>query len=176
MYIKDNAIKIFKFSLLNIKLYVFIIFCLFFIFTINDIKNLENIKSHLYGFIVSKDGILTDNYYQKLGNYSEPLPQGAYIMLRKIGKEIIINQDFYGSYGIYIYENKDENYFALSNSFLLLQKYLFGKQNFTFNKDYAFNFIAMALLSYSIDETLINEIKQIPSNAFIIINTEKKKI
>ena len=97
-------------------------------------------------------------------------------MLRKIGKEILINQDFYGSYGIYIYENKNKNFFALSNSFLLLQEYLIGLQNFSLNKDFANHLIVTNLCSYSIDETLINEIKQIPSNAFIIINTEKKSI
>lgn len=96
-------------------------------------------------------------------------------MLRKIGNEIIINQDFYGSYGIYIYKNKDENYFALSNSFLLLQEYLVGKQNLSLNKCFADNLIVTPYCSYSIDETLINEINQIPSNAFIVINTVRKE-
>ena len=65
-----------------------------------------------------------------MGEYKEPEPQGVYIMIRKIGKEIIINQDFYGSFGIYIYENKNENYLALSNSFFLLQEYLVKKKNY----------------------------------------------
>lgn len=48
-------------------------------------------------------------------------------MIKKIGNEIKINQDFYGSFGLYIYENKDMKYFAISNSFLLLEEYLLGK-------------------------------------------------
>ena len=144
-------------------------------FFVIDSNNLDDINSHIYGFIISQKGILTDNYYKQLGEYEEPLPQGVYVMIRKIGKEIIINQDFYGSYGIYIFENKDKNYFAMSNSFLLLEEYLVGKQNITFNKEYADNLIVTELCSYSVEETLIKEIKQIPSNSFIVINLITKE-
>ena len=65
-------------------------------------------------------------------------------------------------------------YFALSNSFLLLQEYLFKKQNLSFNKDYADNLIISSLCSFSMEETLINEIHQIPSNSFIVINKKYK--
>ena len=144
-------------------------------FFVIDSNNLDNINSHLYGFIISKNGILTDNFYQTLGQYEEPLPEGVYIMIRKKEKEIIVNQDFYGSYGIYIYENKVDNYFAISNSFLLLEEYLVGKQNFSLNKEFADNLIVTNLFSFSIEETLIKEIKQIPSNAFIVINISNKE-
>ena len=145
-------------------------------FFVIDSNNLSNIKPHLYGFIVSKNGILTDNYFKKLGEYKEPEPQGVYIMIRKIGKEIIINQDFYGSFGIYIYENKNENYLALSNSFFLLQEYLVKKKKLSLNKDYANNLIVTKMCSFSLDETLINEIKIIPSNSFIVINIEENSL
>lgn len=145
----------------------------FFVF---DSYNLNEIDSHLYGFIVSRDGILTDYFFKKLGEYKEPLPQGVYIMVRKTGKEIIINQDFYGSIGLYIYENKEKDYFAISNSFLLLVEYLSGKQNLSLNKEFADNFIVVPLCTYSIKETLIKEIKQIPSNAFVVINIRKKDL
>lgn len=145
----------------------------FFVF---DSNNLNEIKSHLYGYIVSKDGILTDQFYKKLGEYKDPYPQGAYIMIRKKRNEIIINQDYYGSIGLYIYKNKDEKYFALSNSFLLLNEYLLGKKNLSFNKEFADNFIVSPLITFSIEETLIKEINQIPSNAFILINTKMKEL
>ena len=145
-------------------------------FVIDSNNNLDNITSHMYGFSISKKGILTDNYYKNIGEYKEPLPLGVYIMIRKIGKEIIINQDFYGSFGLYIFEKKEENYFAISNSFLLLEEYLLGKQIITFNKDFADNLIVTSLCSFSIEETLINEIKQIPSNAFLVIDTLKNTL
>jgi len=97
-------------------------------------------------------------------------------MIRKIGKEIKINQDFYGSFGLYIYENKNAGYFALSNSFLLLEEYLIGKQNFTFNKEFSDNLIISDLCSPSIYETMINEIILIPPNSFIVLNIKKKHL
>ena len=97
-------------------------------FFIIDSNNLEKIQSIMYGFSISKKGLLTNNYYRKLGHYEEPGPDGIYIMIRKIGEEIKINQDFYGSFGLYIYENESTGFFALSNSFLLLEEYLVGNR------------------------------------------------
>ena len=141
-----------------------------------DSNNLENIKSHMYGFSVSKNGILTDNYFKQIGEYDLPEPQGAFVMIRNIGNEILINQDFYGCFGIYIYENKESNYFVLSNSFLLIEEYLLDKQNISFNKDYADNLIITHYLSYSLGETLIKEINQIPTNVFLVINKKNKNL
>ena len=145
----------------------------FFVF---DSNNLEKVDSHMYGYSISKNGILTDNYYKQIGEYKDPQPQGAFIMIRKIRNEIIINQDFNGCFGLYLYENKVDNYFALSNSFLLLEEYLIGKQNITFNKDFADNLIITSLCAFSINETLIKEIKQIQSDSLIVININDKII
>ena len=147
----------------------------FFVF---DSNNLEKVDSHMYGFSVSKKGIITDNYYKQIEQYEVPEPMGVYIMIRKVGNELILNQDFYGSFGLYLYENKNKDYFALSNSFLLLEDYLVGNQNISFNKDFADHLIISNLCSNSIYETLIKEIVQIPSNSFIVINiiTKEKKI
>ena len=143
-------------------------------FFIIDSNNLGEIKSNMYGFSVSIKGILTNNYYKKLGYYEEPEPQGVYVMIRKMGNEIIINQDFNGSFGLYIYEDKNSGYFALSNSFLLLEEYLVGKVNLTLNKEFSDNLILLDLCTTSIYETMINEIILIPSNAFIVLNIKNK--
>lgn len=128
----------------------------------------------MFGFSISTKGILTDNYYKKLGYYEKPEPQGAYVMIRKYKDKIILNQDFHGSFGLYTYENKEKNYFAISNSFLLLGEYLVGKQNFSFNKEFADNLIISRLYTYSLNETMIKEIAQLPRNTFIIINIKNK--
>ena len=133
-------------------------------FFIIDSNNLETIESHMYGFTISKTGILTNNYYKNIGYYEEPDLQGAYVMIRKNGNEIRISQDFYGSFGLYFYENKNIEYFALSNSFLMLEEYLLEKQNISFNKDFADNFIISSLCTPSIYETLIKEIIKLASN------------
>ena len=145
-------------------------------FFVIDSEKLEKVKSRMYGFTISEKGILTDNYYKQLGKYEKPEPQGVYIMIRKIRNKIIINQDFYSNFGLYFYERKDTGYFAISNSFLMLQEYLLGKQNLSFNKEYADNFIISELCSFSIHDTLINEIIQIPSNSYLVINIYTKKI
>ena len=96
-------------------------------------------------------------------------------MVRKIGNELKVSQDFFGNFGMYMYENKDSKYFALSNSFLLLEEYLSDKQHLTLNKDFADNFITSELCTPSIYETLIQEILQIPSSSSIIINQHKRE-
>ena len=144
-------------------------------FFIIDSNQLDIVESHMYGYSINKNGILTDNYYKNLGYYDEPDPQGTYVMVRKIGNEIKINQDFCGSYGIYIYQNKKTDYFVISNSFLLIEEYLIGKQKITLNKEFADTLLVSKLCSPSIYETLINEIIMIPANTALIINIEKKK-
>ena len=143
----------------------------FFVF---DSNNLRNVKSHMYGFSLSKEGILTDNYYRKIKIYKDPEPNGVYILIRKTKNEIKISQDFYGGIGLYLYENKYTGYFAISNSFLLLEEYLVGKQNFTLNKDFADDLIIEQLCTPSINETLVKEITKLPSNIFISINIKNK--
>ena len=130
----------------------------------------------MYGFSISKKGIITNNYYKKVGYFEEPEPQGAYVMIKKAKSEIKITQDFYGSFGLYLYENKEQKYFALSNSFLLLEEYLIEKQNMSFNKEFADNFIISRLCTPSIHETLIKEIIKLPSNSVIIINLKKREL
>lgn len=95
-------------------------------------------------------------------------------MIRKKGNEIIVNQDFQGNFGLYIYENIKKNYFALSNSFLLLEEYLVDKQNISLNNDYANNLVISGLCSPSLYETMIKEINKISSNSFLIINIKDK--
>lgn len=143
-------------------------------FFIIDSNRLKHIESHIYGFVVSKNGILTNDYYKDLGYWIEPEPTGIYIMIIRKRNKIKIIQDYNGAFGLYIYENKTNGYFAISNSFLLLEEYLVGKHHLTFNKDFSDNFIISELCSSVIKETMINEIINIPSNAQVIINIKKK--
>ena len=128
----------------------------------------------MYGFSISKEGILTDNYFKLIGHYDVPEPQGVYILIRKEGNKIILNQDYQGNFGLYIYENQNKDYFAISNSFLLLEEYLLDKQNISINMDYANNFIISPVCSSSIYETMINEITKIPSNKMLVIDIKNK--
>ena len=128
----------------------------------------------MYGFSISKEGILTDKYYKKIDYKEKPPEDGAYVMIMKIGNELRLYQDFYGSFGLYYYENANVGYFAISNSFLLLEEYLIDKQNISLNKEFCDNFIISKLCSPSIYETMIKEITKLPSNIIIIININKR--
>lgn len=75
---------------------------------------------------------------------------------------------------VYIYQNHYNEYFAISNSFLLLQEYLVNKQKISLNKDFCDNFVISSVCSPSLYETLIKEITKIQSNSFIIINVKQK--
>ena len=141
-------------------------------FFIIESNNLDEVSSYFYGYSISKKGIITNNYFTKIGFYEDPDPQGVFVLVKKNKDMIEISQDYYGSYGVYIYENK--GYFAFSNSFLLLVEYLIGKENMTLNEDFADNLIISGLCSPSIYETLVNEINKIPSNSFITINIKEK--
>lgn len=163
-YIYDNNVKIQTNNKL-IKENFFVI----------DSNNLKKVKSHMYGYSISKEGILTDNYYKKIGYYNNPDPQGAYVLIRKKGNEIKLFQDFYGSYGLYIYRNENTEYFAISNSFLLLEEYLINKQNISINEDFADSFITSKLCTPTIYETMIKEITTLPSNAVISIKISTRE-
>lgn len=71
-------------------------------------------------------------------------------------------------WSIYLW-NKNTGFFALSNSFLLLEEYLVRRQNFSLNKDF-FD----GLFTPSIYETMINEIHLISPNSFIVLKIKKK--
>ena len=71
-------------------------------FFVIDSNNLKSVKSHMYGFSVSKTGILTDNYFKKKNYTEDPESQGAFIMIRKNEEEIRISQDYFGSFGLYL--------------------------------------------------------------------------
>ena len=42
----------------------------------------------MYGFSVSKLGILTDNYFKKNDYNETPEPQGAYILIKKMKNKL----------------------------------------------------------------------------------------
>jgi len=81
-----------------------------------DSENLDSVKTKFYGFVINKDGILTDRNLP-----IDPIElsgRGCYINVDVSTDRIMIRQDFMGSWGLYIFRNDD--YFALSNSFFYL--------------------------------------------------------
>lgn len=142
-------------------------------FFIIDSDNLKSVTSKMYGFTIIDTNIHFNPTYineEKLDG------TGTYVYISEKNNEITIFQDFSGSYGLYYYFNKKEEYFALSNSFLKLVEYLKEKFILTFNHDYAKSFLSSDFCSIVYKQTLINEIELIPENYIIHINKKNKKI
>lgn len=138
-------------------------------FFIIDSFNLNNVNQKLYGYAIQDKEIVDETI-----NANELNGTGAYIFIHSDNEEIKILQDFNGSYGLYFYKNED--YFAISNSFLKLVEYLKKNHTITFNKEYADTFLFSDLCSFAYDATLINEIEVLPRNYKVIINKNNKSI
>lgn len=137
-----------------------------------DSENLD-VNSNLYGFTIINDKIITNNNLNSTVIRENEDSDGCYVFLnRKNENELIISQDFIGSYGLYLYQNED--YFAISNSFLKLVEHIKDKYPISINDDYVKSFTVTDLVSFASVETMVNEIKEIPRNAKININIKNK--
>lgn len=140
-------------------------------FFIIDSNNLDDVDSKLYGFIIKNNQIIIGG---KVDDETEPTCSGTYIWVKRENNEIIIHQDFAGSYGLYLYEKDD--YFAVSNSFLKLVEFLKKNHDISFNYKNAKLFLSLGLWSFSILDTLVNEITNIPRDNILKIDIETKKL
>ena len=141
-------------------------------FFVIDSENLAEIGKKIYGFCIYDDGsIQIDGDL----NPSKLTRLGSYVYIDVDTDEIVLYQDFNGSYGLYLYQNED--YFALSNSFIKLVEYLKETEHvISLNKDYANAFLFAELVSIAYDETMVNEIESLPRNYEIHINKSDKRI
>lgn len=138
-------------------------------FFIIESDKIETVDSKLYGYLISDNCIVTN----ELNNLTNLSGNGAYINIQNDSSNIIISQDFNGSYGLYLYENGD--YFAISNSFLKLLDFIKEKFVISLNENFSKSFLSSDIL-VTFNETMINEIKRIPKDIQIIINKNDKKI
>lgn len=143
-------------------------------FFVYDIYNIDQVKSKLYGYIINENGIFT-NETMKIGDIPpDTSMDGSYIFIISNDNEVIINQDYWGSWGLYYYVNGD--YWAISNSFKLLAEFLSDKQPLTLNKIYLDSFLNVDLSSYSVYDTPINEITLLDRWASIHFNKDTNKL
>ena len=103
-------------------------------FFVIDSDHLEETRTAFYGFTFLNDAVV--DCLEAL-NGQNPEEDGAYVYLKREGSRLIITQDFIGSWGLYLYRQND--YFALSNSFLYLVEHLQGRHPMTLNRDREFN-------------------------------------
>lgn len=145
-------------------------------FFIIDSDNLDHIQSRLYGYVISEKGVYTQDNFTREIFFQNLTGRGSYTYLDIVGDSIDIYQDFVGSYGLYLY--KTNNYFALSNSFLLLVEHLQGKNyvNLDLNIDFINHYLELWLEAKSCEETPIKQITLLDRSAKISICKTTKKI
>ena len=110
---------------------------------------MECVESGFYGYAISEDDIITSENFTDSVELSGV---GAYLAIQDNGSFIRIIQDFNGSYGLYYYEDKD--YFAVSNSFMMLVEHLSKNHELTLNQQYCQSFLFVELYSFIYEETL----------------------
>lgn len=139
-------------------------------FIITD-KNCEHINKSFYG-----EAIIDNNFYYN--DLNAPLilkndTYGTYINIVDADDKIIIQQDYYGLFGVYLY--KQDNKFAISNSFLYLLSYLRQTERLAFDYEYA-NALLFTWTSLSFARTAIKQIEFVPAFYMIEIDKINKRI
>lgn len=138
-----------------------------------DSEKLEEVRTKLYGFFVCDKGIIENtNLSEK--NKDEMYGCGVYVYVENDGSNILIKQDINACYGIFVF--KKDGYFAISNSWQYLVDYIKHKYTLSLNRDYANHMFVMQLASYTMAETMVNEIKVLQGDAVVNINILNKSM
>ena len=148
----------------------------FFVF---DSDNLSSVQTELYGYCVANHDVFcseeADVSERTLTTLNpEDYSDGAYVLIQNGEKEIKISQDFNGCFGLYLY--RKDNYFALSNSFVMLITYLKDRVSLSFDYDYIKTYFLSGLAATAFSETMVKEIACLPKNAQVIIDKSKKAL
>ena len=139
-------------------------------FFVIDSNNINSVNQSFCGYAIVDNQVVFD-----ISDLDKLTGVGAYIFIQVDDTEIKIVQDYVGSFGIYYYI--DEDYFALSNSFLKLMEYLKANQRyFSLNRQYADYYLGTKTAVNTFSNTLINEIEMLGSDIEIVIRKEDKSI
>lgn len=141
-------------------------------FFVIDSNNCKDIESKLYGFVLQDTNIIA--FKKDYNKHIEKKEYGAYINIIKENEKLIIEQDFLGCYGLFIYQK--DNYFALSNSFFYLVLYLVQNKILTIDVSYMNYLMVQSLTTLSITRTPVKEINQLDKDIQIIIDTNTSAI
>ena len=142
-------------------------------FFIIDSNNLDTVKEKLYGYVIQDNGIIEEANIEYLDK-NNMSGCGAYVYISRQQDDIIIKQDFNGSYGLFLFQSGD--YFALSNSLFYLVDYLKDKFKFELNIDYFNYMLAMEMCSEVFYDTMIKNIHLMDKDAVIEINLKNKSL
>ena len=119
-----------------------------------DTNDLEQVESHLYGYMVTEDeGYCTNKIPE------DPTECGCFVSVEVQDEIIRIRQDFAGSFGLFLFENK--KHAVISNSLFELADHL--KERLSLNRDSINALLNSAYVPVTHTETLFNQIRRLDS-------------
>lgn len=136
-----------------------------------DSDELNNVEDRLCGYMMIQDRIITD-FDQILCDEGIFNAYGCYTLIQRKGDTITISQDYNGSFGLYVFCKDD--YFAISNSFLLLVERV-KKYGLSINRDNVRCHLVEDYLNLSYRTTMVNEISVLDRNEYITIDTKNRR-
>lgn len=137
-------------------------------FFLIDSDHLQDATTKLFGYAVEEAGIFENHNVDQWGQDCFH-GIGTYVFIKRKQDQVVISQDFNGGMGLYIYRNGD--YYAISNSFFKLVRYLKDKKRLTPNMDYMKTYLSTWITTVSYQNTPIKEITMVPSHAVLSLNS-----
>ena len=126
-----------------------------------DNENFSSFEERLYGYTVSDTGdILVDELPERPGD------TGLFVMVTKEDGDLVIRQDFCGSFGLFLWEENGR--FRISNSFFRLVESLEG--NYHLDQEAIRAFISSEEVPLLYSRTMVKEIRKLDSADVVRIN------
>ena len=128
--------------------------------------NFREYQSAFYGYALDDNRLLlrTNPSEKIIDKYS----YGVFVNIVATEESILIQQDFFGGFGLYLY--REGPFWALSNSFYHMLQKLDHGHKLTINEDYLSLFLVTPVVPPSITETAIKEINELAQSEYILIN------
>lgn len=134
--------------------------------------NYASITSKFFGYAILDNGINIGHLnQQKLLDKRTP---GIFVNILANDTSIIIQQDYFCGFGLFIFREK--NYWALSNSLLFLIQNIAKDKNISVNLDYFDHFFVQDLVPLSITETIISQITELPHGQYCYIDKKSNEL
>lgn len=137
-----------------------------------DSTNCRDVQSRMYGYAYMEDEF---NINYRGRNTKIPFDTyGCYINIIRDNSTVYIQQDYFGLFGLFIYER--DGYFAISNSLFLMLIRLNGKEELDIDYSYLDLLVCSWLVPPAIEATYIKQISHVPSNVVLSIDTQTRTI
>lgn len=134
-----------------------------------DSGHLDNVESGLYGYMIQDDGEITMDQAHVTENRT-----GCFVYVKAEGNLITIKQDFFGSFGLFVY--REDGYFALSNSLYLLTNQLRGRRLSIDRQAVDALLFPKDGIPLSFSRTIIGEIQRLDSQDEVVISVRDRTL